>query len=105
MGITHATAATGTDSGNGKISKNAWNADHYPPHKYDATAAPAVTDDSGDGYGVGSIWVDVTADKAYIAVDVSVGAAVWNPFWAGEGGGGSPADVAASLITAYSLFR
>jgi hypothetical protein len=28
MGVTHATAATGTDSGDGKISKNAWNADH-----------------------------------------------------------------------------
>lgn len=28
MGITHATSATGTDSGDGKISKNAWNADH-----------------------------------------------------------------------------
>lgn len=28
MGVTHATAATGTDSGDGKISKNAWNEDH-----------------------------------------------------------------------------
>jgi len=28
MGITHATAATGTDSGDGKISKNAWNEEH-----------------------------------------------------------------------------
>jgi len=53
-------------------------------NKYDATAAPAVTDDSGDGYSVGSIWVDVTGDAAYICVDASVGAAVWNPF---EGAG------------------
>jgi hypothetical protein len=58
-------------------------------NKYDATAAPAVTDDSGDGYAVGSIWVDVTADKAYIAVDVTVGAAVWNPF-EGAGSGTIP---------------
>jgi len=28
MGITHTTAATGTDSGDGKISKNAWNEEH-----------------------------------------------------------------------------
>jgi len=28
MGITHTTAATGTDSGDGKISKNAWNEAH-----------------------------------------------------------------------------
>lgn len=57
-------------------------------NKYDATVAPAVTDDSGDGYAVGSIWIDVTADKAYIAVDASVGAAVWNPFEAAGGAGG-----------------
>lgn len=61
-------------------------------NKYDATAAPAVTDDSGDGYAVGSIWVDVTNDKAYIAVDVTVGAAVWNPFEAAGGGGADLAD-------------
>lgn len=42
-----------------------------------ATVAPAVTDDSGDGYAIGSIWIDVTADDAYIALDVSVGASVW----------------------------
>lgn len=58
-------------------------------NKYNATVAPAVTDDSGDGYAVGSIWVDVTGDKAYIAVDVSVGAAVWNPF---EGAGSTIYD-------------
>jgi hypothetical protein len=58
-----------------------------PLNKLDATAAPAVTDDSGDGYSVGSIWVDVTGDDAYICVDASVGAAVWNPF-EGAGAGG-----------------
>ena len=46
-------------------------------NKLDGTTAPAVGDDSGDGYAVGSVWIDVTNDKAYVAVDVSVGAAVW----------------------------
>jgi hypothetical protein len=87
MGIHHATAAPGTDSGDGKISHNAWDEDHYPPHKYDATTAPGVGDDSNDGYAVGSIWVDVTGDAAYICVDASVGAAVWNPFEATGGAG------------------
>jgi len=54
-------------------------------NKYDATTAPGVGDDSGDGYAVGSIWVDVTGDAAYICVDATGGAAVWNPF---EGAGG-----------------
>jgi len=46
-------------------------------NKTNATAAPAVTDDSGDGYTVGSVWIDVTNDEAYICVDATEGAAVW----------------------------
>ena len=52
-------------------------------NKLDATAAPTTGDDTGDGYSVGSVWVDVTNDKAYICVDASSGAAVWN-FIGGE---------------------
>ena len=54
-------------------------------NKYDATVAPAVTDDTGDGYSVGSVWVDVTGDAAYICVDASSGAAVWLPFDSASG--------------------
>jgi hypothetical protein len=54
-------------------------------NKYDATAAPAVTDDDGDGYSVGSVWIDVTGDDAYICVDASTGAAVWVPFDSSSG--------------------
>jgi hypothetical protein len=42
-----------------------------------ATTAPTVNEDSGDGYVVGSLWIDTTNDRVYQAVDVSVGAAVW----------------------------
>jgi len=48
-----------------------------PKGKKNATTAPTVNDDSGDGYGIGSIWVDTTNKNAYICVDASVGAAVW----------------------------
>ena len=44
---------------------------------YNASVAPAVSDDSASGYSIGSIWVDTTADIAYICVDASVGAAIW----------------------------
>jgi hypothetical protein len=42
-----------------------------------ASAAPTVNDDSGDGYVVGSLWIDTTNDKIYRCTDNSSGAAVW----------------------------
>jgi len=42
-----------------------------------ATTAPGVTDDSAAGYGVGSVWIDTTADIAYKCLDATEGAAVW----------------------------
>lgn len=42
-----------------------------------AAVAPTVNEDSGDGYDVGSFWLDTTADDAYICLDAAVGAAVW----------------------------
>ena len=42
-----------------------------------ATIAPTVNDDSDDDYSVGSKWIDITADEAYICVDATVSAAVW----------------------------
>ena len=46
-------------------------------NNYAATNAPAVDDDDGDGYEVGSSWVDTTTGKVYRCVDASTGAAVW----------------------------
>lgn len=49
--------------------------------KWDATVDPAVADDSGDGYSVGSIWANITGHKIFIAEAVTVGAAVWRQVW------------------------
>lgn len=46
-------------------------------NNYTATTNPSVNDDSGDGYSVGSRWVNVTADLIYECVDATLGAAVW----------------------------
>lgn len=48
-----------------------------PRNNYTATGAPGVGDDSADGYGVGSMWIDVSADDAYVCLDGTGGAAVW----------------------------
>lgn len=62
-----------------------------------ATTAPGVTDDSASDYGVGSVWIDVTGDDVYQAVDVTVGAAVWKDLSAAGGGGGSMNDLSDDL--------
>ena len=45
--------------------------------KLDATTAPTINDDSGDGYSISSIWIDVTNDLIYQCADATLGAAVW----------------------------
>lgn len=56
-------------------------------HRVDAPAAPTTGDDSADGYSPGSLWIDTTADLAYVCLDASVGAAVWQQT-SGTGTGG-----------------
>lgn len=46
-------------------------------NNYVATSAPTVNDDSGDGYAVGSKWIDITNDNVYHCVDATLTAAVW----------------------------
>ena len=42
-----------------------------------ASAAPDADDDTGEGYIVGSLWLDTTNDEAYICLDNTSSAAVW----------------------------
>lgn len=57
-------------------------------NKFNATAAPTATDDTTEGYAIGSRWIDVTNDKVYNCVDATDGAAIWNEVGAGDSGGG-----------------
>jgi len=45
--------------------------------KFDATVDPVNTNDTGEGYEVGSFWINITDDRAFIAVDVTGGSAIW----------------------------
>lgn len=47
-------------------------------NNYSATTAPTVDEDEGDGYGVGSIWVNTSTGIAYRCVDNTLGASDWN---------------------------
>ena len=57
-----------------------------------ATGAPGTGDDSGAGYVVGSLWIDVTNDRTYICVDDASGAAVWLDLSAVSGGDANTLD-------------
>jgi hypothetical protein len=73
-------------------------------NKLDATVAPAVTDDNDPGgYSVGSIWIDVTADKSYICVDNSAGAAVWKETSPAAAGASAALDNLASVAINAAL--
>jgi hypothetical protein len=61
-------------------AKAAASAALLPLNNYVATTAPSVNNDSTEGYSKGSTWIHTTAvpnPEAYICVDASVGAALW----------------------------
>ncbi|MDZ4384912.1 MAG: hypothetical protein U0944_00660, partial [Candidatus Moranbacteria bacterium] len=54
--------------------------------QHDAAANPTASDDSADGYVVGTVWVNTATLNAYIATGVSVGAATWEQIDGAAGG-------------------
>jgi hypothetical protein len=86
------------DIGLGYVDEAA--AEHYLAERRIASSAPGVGDDADDGIVVGTIWVDTTADEAYLCVDASVGAAVWLPF---DGGGSGESWEGAWSAGTYTL--
>ena len=53
------------------------NPSDLPKGNKSAAVAPAVGNDTTQGYSVGSIWVDTTHDTIYMCVDSTAGAAIW----------------------------
>ena len=51
--------------------------DHVHPPGIVSDTDPTANDDSGDGHEVGLIWVNETTNTAYVLVDDTEGAAVW----------------------------
>lgn len=53
-------------------------------NNFAGTAAPTANDDTADGYGAGSIWLDATNNNTYICESAGAAAAVWHQLNRGE---------------------
>ncbi len=49
-----------------------------PKHNFTATADPTPTNDSSEGYGVGSVWVNTSSKTSFQCMDATEGSAVWD---------------------------
>jgi|WetSurSiteA1Bulk_404760.scaffolds.fasta_scaffold08688_2 hypothetical protein len=69
-----------------------------------ASTAPTINDDSGDGYSVGSIWINTTGDKSYICIDSTVSNAIWREIAGATGAGDviGPTTTIDNEVTRYS---
>ena len=45
--------------------------------RIESASAPTATDDSSEGYQVGSVWVNTTSDTVYVLVDDTENSAIW----------------------------
>jgi hypothetical protein len=102
--LSNALGGTGQDSsgwtGFPSVSAGTWSA---IKHNLAASVAPTVNEDSADGYAVAAVWIDTTADKTYVCVDATEGAAVWNGTSVGTLG--SLTDVTLSGLAANDFLQ
>jgi len=109
-------AASSASSAATSASDAATSAALVPLARFDATTDPTTGDDSDDGYGVGSTWVNVTSNVAFVCVDPTVGAAIWKILSAqnainvkdhgaiGDGVADDTAAVAAALVAGDVIY-
>jgi hypothetical protein len=65
------------------------------------TTDPTTGDDSADGYSVLSRWINITSGEEFVAVDVTVGAAVWTSTTA-AGAGSLPSPSAVGDLVVWN---
>jgi len=72
-------------------------------NNFTATTNPTTGDDSADGYGVGSLWVNTSTPAAFICISAAAGAADWNQIDAAGGGGSGTVTNTGGNLTANSV--
>jgi hypothetical protein len=71
-----------------------------------ATLDPTVNDDSGDGYGVGSRWINTSSSprRHFVLMDSTLGAAVWVPVTSKKAGNSDLTLTASDTIALNNLY-
>jgi hypothetical protein len=70
------------------------------------TTDPTAGDDSGDGYSIGSRWLNTTSDREFVCLNASPSAAVWIETTNTAGGSGSGAyaeTIGDTVETAFTI--
>ena len=67
------------------------------PRIVTSTSNPGVTDDSADGYAVGTVWLNTSTTAAWILMDSTEGAAGWTELTEVTGGYATTGDLASYL--------
>lgn len=106
--VTHTyVSAVVDDEDPDEVGPDEWNATHTVPtnsiikNNFSASTDPTSSDDSGDGYEVGSRWINTSSDIEYVCVDSTASAAVWTALESVS----IPAELAAIRIYASQNFR
>ena len=73
-------------------------------NNFGASTNPGVGDDSVDGYGPGSLWVNTTTPAAFVCITAGAGAADWNQIDAAGGGGDASTNTASSVDSEVAIF-
>lgn len=81
-----------------------WNTVNDIKNNFVAVTNPTTGDDSADGYEIGSLWINTALGNVFMAIDVTVAAAVW--FQVGRALIGKREDFTSSvngILTQFSL--
>lgn len=95
----------GSSSLSGQIIANGASAATSLKINLSAVTDPGVGNDSSQGYAVGSIWLNTTGQTAFVAMSVSVGAAVWTSITGGTGTSTSEIIVVANSFAIGDVLR
>jgi hypothetical protein len=68
------------------------------PCNFSATTDPTSTDDSGDGYTISSLWLNVLDQRVFVCINPTIGSAIWL-----RTDNAAPSSIRTSIVSANSF--